>query len=191
MRGVEPNRFALKQMLLTEIATLDEVLNIHAAELGEDFTPYRNHTYRVVNLCVAQSSGAPEQLQKIAIAAAFHDIGIWTDGTFDYLPPSVRLASEYLVRSDRADWTAEISEMILQHHKILPYRNRPHWLVEPFRRSDWADVSRGVFAFGVSRTLFREIYERWPGAGFHQMLVRFELKHLCRQPWNPLPMLRL
>jgi hypothetical protein len=28
-------------------------------------------------------------------------MGIWTDGTFDYLPPSVRLATAYLARSDR------------------------------------------------------------------------------------------
>lgn len=79
-------------MLLTEIATLDELLHAHAAALGGDFTGYRNHTHRVVNLCVALSSGEPEELQKMAIAAAFHDLGIWTDGTFDYLPPSKAVA---------------------------------------------------------------------------------------------------
>jgi len=50
--------------------------------IGRDITAYRNHTYRVLNLCVAQSSNALEQLEKIAIAAAFHDLGIWTDSTF-------------------------------------------------------------------------------------------------------------
>ena len=33
---------------------------------------------------------------KIAVAAVFHDIGIWSNKTFDYLEPSVALAREYL-----------------------------------------------------------------------------------------------
>jgi hypothetical protein len=178
-------------MLLTEIATLDELLHAHAAALGGDFTAYRNHTYRVVNLCAAfSSSGDPEQLEKMAIAAAFHDLGIWTDGTFDYLQPSVRLARAHLDRSGRAEWTPEITEMILEHHKISAYRGNPHWLVEPFRRADWVDVSR-LLTFGLSRSLLREIFSTWPGAGFHKMLVRLELKHLRAHPRNPLPMMRL
>ena len=79
-------------MLLTKIPLLDELLHAHVGVLDRDFAGYRNHTYRVVNLCVAQTSKNTEQLEKLAIAAAFHDIGIWTDRTFDYLPPSVRLA---------------------------------------------------------------------------------------------------
>jgi hypothetical protein len=178
-------------MLLTEIAILDELLHAHAAALGRDFTAYRNHTYRVVNLGVAQSSGEPEQLEKMAIAAAFHDMGIWTDGTFDYLPPSVTLASAYLVQSGRAAWTPEITAMILEHHKISPYRGDPRWLVEPFRRSDWVDVSRGLITFGLPRRLLREIFARWPSAGFHKRLVQLELARLRTHPWNPLPMMRL
>jgi HD domain len=178
-------------MLLTEIATLDELLRAHAAELGKDFTAYRNHTYRVVNLCVALSSDHPEQLEKMAIAAAFHDLGIWTDGTFDYLQPSVRLASAHLAQAGRAEWTPEITEMILEHHKISAYRGNPDWLVEPFRRADWIDVSRGLRAFGLSRSLLREIFSAWPSAGFHKRLVQLELKRLRTHPWSPLPMFRL
>jgi HD superfamily phosphodiesterase len=51
------------------------------------FTAYKNHAYRVANLCVAFSSGDGAQLEKIATAAAFHDLGIWTNHTFDYLGP--------------------------------------------------------------------------------------------------------
>ena len=43
-------------MVLTEIATLDALLNAHTAQLGDDFTAYRNHTYRVANLCVAHGT---------------------------------------------------------------------------------------------------------------------------------------
>ena len=75
------------------LPTLDAVLGAHAAALGRDFDGYRNHAYRVANLCLAQSPPSALDVEKIAIAAAFHDLGIWTDRTFDYLEPSVRLAT--------------------------------------------------------------------------------------------------
>jgi hypothetical protein len=182
---------AEKQMLLTEIGTLDELLHAHAAELAGDFAAYRNHTYRVVNLCVALSSDGPEQLEKMAIAAAFHDLGVWTDGTFDYLQPSIRLASSHLARSGKADWIPEIAAMILEHHKISRYRANPRWLVEPFRRADWVDVSMGLITFGLPRKLLRELYSTWPGAGFHKRLVQLSLNRLRTHPWSPFPMMRL
>jgi len=178
-------------MLLTEIATLDELLQAHAAELGNDFTAYRNHTYRVVNLCAALSSSDPEQLQKMAIAAAFHDMGIWTDGTFDYLQPSIRLAGAHLVQSGRPEWTPEVTRMILEHHKISSFRDHPGWLVEPFRRADWIDVTRGLLTFGLPRKLLGKIFSTWPDAGFHKRLVQLSLKRLRTHPWSPLPMMRL
>jgi hypothetical protein len=178
-------------MLLTVIAVLDEVLHAHRVALGRDFTAYRNHTYRVVNLCAVQISAGSEQIEKIAIAAAFHDLGIWTDGTFDYLAPSLELARAHLVQSNRPHWTAEISAMILEHHKVTPYRGHPDWLVEPFRRSDWIDVSRGLVRFGLSRTFLKEMSSTWPSAGFHKRLVQLSLARLRSHPWSPLPMVRL
>lgn len=178
-------------MLLTEIATLDTLLNAHAGQLGDDFAAYRNHTYRVANLCAVLSSSGMRQIEKIAIAAAFHDLGIWTDGTFDYLQPSVRLAGTYLVNSGKAEWVPEITEMILQHHKISPYRTNPDWLVEPFRRADWADITRGLISPGLSRKLIGAVYTQWQSAGFHKRLVQLELAHVRKHPLNPLPVFRL
>jgi hypothetical protein len=177
--------------LLKEIPVLDSVLEAHASELGEDFTAYRNHAYRVVNLCVAFSPGDPAQLEKIAMAAAFHDLGIWTDRTFDYLRPSVSLACAHMARAGKEEWTSEVTEMILQHHKLSPYRGQSHWLVEPLRRADLVDVSKGLFTFGLPRRLLREVFSTWPGAGFHKRLVQLELRRLLTHPWNPLPMVRL
>jgi hypothetical protein len=177
--------------VLKELATLDAILQAHATQLGDDFTLYRNHTYRLVNLCVAQSSPDAPQLEKIAIAAAFHDLGIWTDGTFDYLQPSVKLASAYLAGAGKAEWVPEITEMILQHHKISPYRSRPEWLVEPFRRADWVDVTRGLVTLGLPRKLIGAVYATWPSAGFHKRLIQLELAHLRKHPLNPLPVFRL
>src|SRR5262245_28325769 len=96
--------------LLTRIPTIDDVLNDHAMALRDDFIAYRNHVYRIVNLCVAIVGQS--ELERIAIAAVFHDLGIWTNGTFDYIAPSIALAHDYLVDRGREEWTAEIEQMI-------------------------------------------------------------------------------
>lgn len=178
-------------MLLKEITTLDDVLRAHERELGRDFTAYRNHTYRVVNLCAALCPGDEQQAEKIAIAAAFHDLGIWTDRTFDYLQPSIGLACAHLAQKGKADWTPEIAGMIREHHKISRYRDDPGWLVEPFRQADWVDVSRGLLTFGLPRKLLREIFSTWPDAGFHRRLAQLSFKRLRPDPCSPLPMLKL
>lgn len=177
-------------MLHTEIGALDGILAAHASAIGPDLTPYRNHTYRVANLCLAQVRPDAETVEKVGIAAAFHDLGIWTEHTFDYLEPSVRLATAYLAEAGKSAWTDEIAAMIREHHKITSYRANPEWLVEPFRRADWTDVTLGALTFGTPRTFIRELYRQWPDAGFHRLLVRLELRHLGKHPLNPLPVLR-
>ena len=97
--------------LLDEIPPLDELLAQHAAAMGCDAVPYRNHAYRVANLCIAFASRDSDTVHKIAIAAALHDMGIWTQGTFDYLDPSIELARAHLERIGKAEWTAEIVTM--------------------------------------------------------------------------------
>ena len=184
-RGIEP------QELLTSIAVLDAALDAYAAELGTDFEGYRNHVYRVINLCAAQSSDARNQIEKVAIAAAFHDLGIWTAGTFDYLAPSVSLAAAYLTHIGRQQWSEDVAAMIWDHHKVSPHRGSAVSLVEPFRRADWIDVSRGVIHFGMPRELVRRLFATWPSAGFHTRLIRLELRRIWTHPWRPLPMFRL
>ena len=180
-------------MPVTEIPALDRVLETHAGALGADFTAYRHHTYRVANLCVVLASPQPQPdaLEKIAIAAAFHDLGIWTDRTFDYLEPSVRLATAYLAQAGRGAWVEEIAAMIRQHHKVLPFTRAPHALVEPFRRADWIDVTMGLATVGRTRGLVRDLYAAWPSAGFHARLVGLTLQRWRSHPLSPLPMVRL
>ena len=133
-----PDEEMVTPVLVTRIPIVEGVLDQYATALGQDFIGYRNHVHRVVNLCLAVISGSRDNLEKIAIAAAFHDLGIWTDHTWDYIAPSVSLAREYLVASSRADWIPEIEAMIANHHKITRDRAHPHWLVEAFRRADWS-----------------------------------------------------
>jgi hypothetical protein len=183
-------------MLETRIVPLDEVLSAHAGALGADFEGYRNHAYRVANFCLALTStnttaGDEERIEKIALAAAFHDLGIWTNATFDYLPPSSRLANAYLAETGRFESAPEITEMILQHHKLTRFRSGRCPLVEPFRRADLIDVSHGLVSFGLPRRFLREVFAQWPDAGFHARLVRLFLGRLRRYPWDPLPMVKL
>ena len=174
-----------------ELRIIDDVLFAHAQQLGADLPAYRNHAYRVANLCAALGPPDADRGEKIAIAAAMHDLGIWTADTFDYLGPSIELATTHLRSWGRPEWTAEITTMIREHHKISVYRGDTHSLVEPFRRADWVDVSRGLVTFGLSRTLLRQILAVWPSAGFHKRLVQLEFTRLRTHPWNPLPMMRL
>jgi hypothetical protein len=176
--------------LLTRVPTIDDILDSHASALGHDFVAYRNHVYRVVNLCVA-IVGDRGELEKIATAAVFHDLGIWTDRTFDYIAPSIALAREYLVACAREDWIADISTMIADHHKITPSTANPHSLVEAFRQADWIDVTGGLRRFGVPRRFVARLFARWPDAGFHWRLVQLALDRFLTHPLTPLPMVRL
>jgi len=183
-------RSAAPISLLTSIPTVEEVLQAYASELGHDFIAYRNHVYRVMNLCAAIAEDRAD-LEKIAVAAVFHDLGIWTNRTFDYIAPSAALASEYLAAQGRASWIVEIDAMIEEHHKITEYAANPGTLVEPFRRADWIDVTRGLRTFGVPRQLIESVFATWPSAGFHWRLVTLTVERLRTHPLRPLPMVRL
>ena len=175
--------------LLTHIPTVDEVLKNHATELGNDLAGYRNHVYRVVNLCIEQVGR--DDLEKISIAAVFHDLGIWTDSTFDYIAPSIALAHGYLTRHGRQEWTGEIEGMIAEHHKITAAAEDSGSLIEGFRRADWIDVTRGVRRFGVPRPFVAKLFATWPSAGFHWRLVTLTLDRFRSHPLTPLPMVKL
>jgi len=157
--------------------------------LGCDFAAYRNHVYRTLNLCVAIAGRV--EIEKIAVASAFHDLGIWTDRTFDYLPPSIALAQRYLAGRGREDWIPEVERMIGDHHKITASAADPGSLVEAFRRADWIDVTRGIRRFGVPRPFVARLFATWPSAGFHRRLVALTLDRLRSHPLSPLPMVRL
>jgi hypothetical protein len=145
--------------------------------------------YRVVNLCVAIAGRS--ELEKIAVAAVFHDLGIWTNGTFDYIAPSIALAHNFLVARAREDWTAEIETMIADHHKITRATAGSDVLVEAFRRADWIDVTRGLRRFDVPRPFLAHLFATWPSAGFHWRLLALTLARVRSHPLTPLPMVKL
>jgi hypothetical protein len=176
--------------LVTSLPTVEEVLHDHASELGHDLTAYRNHVYRVVNLYLAIVGDSRVELEKIAVAAVFHDLGIWTNKTFDYITPSVALARAHLAARGAADWIPEIEAMIVNHHKITPSRGDPQSTVESFRRADWIDVTRGLRRFGLTRTFIAAVDATWPNAGFHRRLVQLTVDQFWKHPLSPLPMVK-
>jgi len=176
--------------LLTSLATVEEVLDDHSSMLGHDFIGYRNHVYRVVNLCIAIVGESRVEIEKIALAAVIHDLGIWTSNTFDYIAPSVAIARKYLAARGMPEWIPEIEAMIVDHHKLTPSRANPQSLVESFRRADWIDVSRGLRRLGLPRTFIAAVATTWPSAGFHRRLVQLTIDRFWKHPLAPLPMVR-
>lgn len=174
-----------------QVGVLDDILENWRGPLGGDFAAYKNHCYRVLNFALALSPENADAAHKLAIAAAFHDLGIWAHGTYDYLGPSAQLARDYLATSDRSAWSDEIASMIEQHHKLRRYKANPHWLVETFRKADWIDVSRGRLKFGIPGAYIAKILARFPNAGFHKRLIALTRQRLKTHPLSPLPMMKL
>ncbi|MCF0073941.1 HD domain-containing protein [Dyadobacter sp. CY261] len=168
---------------------IDELLGRFRQEIGVDLEKYSNHVYRVFETCLMRDAN-PENRDKYAIAAVFHDIGIWTDHTIDYLPPSILQAELYLKDTKQEALISEITDMIFWHHKVRPYRGAFSITAETFRKADWTDVSLGVLTFGANRKLLSQLRQQFPNAGFHVFLLQKIGANFFRHPLNPLPMFK-
>ncbi len=180
-----------KMNVVRQSAFLDELLEGYRLVLGTDYDAYRNHCLRLFNFCVALAGDEKAaEHNKIAIAAVFHDLGIWTEKTLDYLAPSQLLAQRYLEKNFKASWCKEIDAMIGEHHKITRYRLNPSWLVEAFRKADLIDLSGGLIRFRLPDDFVSDVLDAYPNAGFHKMLSRLAIKRLKTKPFSPLPMMK-
>jgi HD superfamily phosphodiesterase len=82
---------------------IDELMSKFKLVIDADYEKYRNHVYRVFLFSILLDSDKSNE-EKYAIAAVFHDIGIWTDGTIDYLNPSIAQANNYLRETGKEEW---------------------------------------------------------------------------------------
>jgi hypothetical protein len=177
--------------MIVDLPVIDSVLGCHADQIGADLPAYRNHVCRIVNLMDAMAPVDPGDSLAVGTAAAFHDIGLWTAGTWDYIPPSVAAAERWLGDAGQVALAPRVRAMIENHHKLLPCPAGTDRLVENFRRADWCDVSLGLRPGGVAAARYRQILDRFPARGFHRRLLGLAIRHGWRQPWRPLPMFRL
>jgi hypothetical protein len=182
--GIRPYIFDMETSYLIE-----KILQDNKEYLQTDFEKYRNHVYRVYLLCTTLDTNSGNK-DRYAIASVFHDLGIWTNKTFDYLEPSISLANDYLSKQNKSEWNAEICLMIDMHHKITHYSGKFENSVEIFRKADWIDVSKGFIKFGVDKVKIRQINQQFPSKGFHWFLVKKAFINFLLHPFNPLPMFK-
>lgn len=176
--------------MVTSIPTINHLMQHYKHIIGNDFERYKNHVYRVFLNCKMLDT-SPENEEKYAIAAVFHDIGIWTDHTIDYLKPSIIKAKEHLNEINRLDWMYEISLMIDMHHKVRKYRGKYETTVEIFRKADWMDVSLGWLSFGGDKQVIKANQQKYRNLGFHIFLIKTTTKNFLQHPFkNPLPMFK-
>lgn len=179
-----------KHNIETNIPLLEEILGSWKSVIGTEYEGYRNHVYRMYYYCLLLSDTDGESKQKLQIAAAFHDMGIWIDNTVDYIPPSIPPAMNYLETIGLEGWAEEISLMISEHHKLTRFTDSQYPLVEIFRKDDLVDFSFGLFRFGIPFAKLREVMDTFPNAGFHKNLARRAGRWFTKNPLNPLPMMK-
>ncbi|MGB0890336.1 MAG: hypothetical protein ACPGWS_08650, partial [Solirubrobacterales bacterium] len=150
------------------------------------------HVLRQLELCELLGGDRIDADTRLAwrISGAFHDLGIWTAKTWDYLEPSLAIAEQWLTENDRDDLQPVVARMVREHHGMRA-RGTPTDPIEIFRRADVIEVWLGIRRYGVSLGDYRALLKQYPERGFHLTLVREFLKNIVKHPLKPLPMFKL
>lgn len=175
--------------VVTSHALIDEVLAEHASHARGDaagWAGYRGHVYRVFNYARVLVDDGDGRDEKLAIAAAFHDVEAFAG--LDYLAPSIRVQDAWLERTGRGAWGDELAVVVAHHHKLTAYRGPHARLAEPMRRADLADVSQGLVVSGIPREHVRAVRAAIDvGPFFTRTVPRAAVRNLVRRPLDPLP----
>lgn len=152
----------------------EEILESHrhrARGDDEGYDAYKAHVYRVVNFARALTPDRPDRDDKLAIAAAFHDLAVFD--TLDYLVPSIEAQDAWLQQTGREAWSAELALTVAEHHRLFKYgSSRPHApLVEAVRRADLIDVSQGLVRFGVPGSYVKEVRAAFDASVFFKRVI--------------------
>jgi hypothetical protein len=178
--------------LLQKHPLVEEILDSHRDHaVGDErgWASYRGHVYRVLNLARAIAPDRDHRDDKLAIAAAFHDIDVFS--SLDYLGPSIRTMDGWLQRTGRSAWADELAIIVAEHHHLTPYRGPHSELAEAFRRADLNDLSQGLIRSRIPRDHVRAVRESIDvGVFFTQTVPRAIVRHLLRHPLDPLPIVR-
>jgi len=168
------------------VKLISQILHKYRTALASDFLAYHNHCQRVYQYAITLL--LMRESKKLAIAAAFHDLDIWTGKTMDYLDGSEALARKYLAEGDFEYLPDEVSFIIQQHHKLRHIKGNIE--AEAFRKADLIDLTGGLIKFNLPKSLIIEAEQQFPREEFTKLITRKTLQHAWRHPGNPLPMVK-
>jgi hypothetical protein len=174
--------------ILHSLPVAEEILESHRQRArGDDagYDAYKAHVYRVVNFARALTPDRPDRDDKLAIAAAFHDVAAFD--TLDYLVPSIQAQDAWLQRTGREAWSDELALVVAQHHRLSGYGpTRPHApLVEAFRRADLVDVSQGLIRFGIPSSYVKEVRAAFDASVFFKRVIPTGTLNAIRRHQQP------
>jgi hypothetical protein len=168
-------------------AVIDEVLSHHHLALGQDLLGYSGHCYRLLNY--TRFLGLDERdLPLMEVAIAFHDLGVWTHKTMDYIGPSIKLAEQYVLKEDLEIDLQHLGLIIGGHHHLSEIDNSPP--AELLRKADLMDLSFGAISGGLSKEILRSIKKEFPNNGFQTMIMKKVALYAISHPLRPFPMMK-
>lgn len=169
---------------------IEEILERYKSVIGSDFAAYRGHALRV--RAFALKLGWDQSDHLLQVAAATHDLAVWTHDTVDYLEPSGNLAAREAAERgfNRAEQEI-LRAVVANHHKLTSCSKQTNASAEIFRRADWIDVTRGNLRFGLPLDVVADIRKTIPDAGFAQMLRGLLNRCWRERPWQIPPMMKL
>jgi hypothetical protein len=171
---------------------VEEILYSHRGHSGGDdagYSGYRGHVYRVLNFARGFVSDRDDRGDRLAIAAAFHDLEAFSG--LDYLASSIRAQDAWLTQTGREAWSAELAVVLAEHHRLVPYRGGHARLAEAFRRADLVDVSQGLVRFGLPRAYVSEVRRAFDvGPFFTRVVPSAVVRNLRNRPLDPMPHMR-
>src|ERR1700712_5361601 len=149
------------------------------------YAAYKAQLYRVVNFARALAPSAPESDDKLAVAAAFHDLAAFD--TLDYLAPSIAAQDAWLKQTGRDAWSDELALIVAEHHRMARYgADRPYAaLVEAVRRADLIDVSQGLIKFGLPASYVKEVRASFDASIFFKRVIPMGTLNAVRKFQQP------
>lgn len=174
--------------IVRSLPLAEEILESHRHRAhGDDagYDGYKAHVYRVINFARALTPDVPDRDDKLAIAAAFHDIAAFD--TLDYLVPSIEAQDAWLERTGRENWSSELALAVAQHHRLSRYApNRPFApLVEAVRQADLIDASQGLIRFGLPSAYVREVRGVFDASVFFKRVIPLGTLRAVRKLQQP------
>jgi hypothetical protein len=174
--------------IVRELPLAEEILESNRRRANGDdagYDGYKAHVYRVVNFARAMTPATSDRDDKLAIAAAFHDLASFD--TLDYLAPSIEAQDAWLESTGRQAWSDELALVVAEHHRMSKYgATRPHAaLVEAVRRADLVDVSQGLIRFGLPRAYVKEVRATFDASVFFKRVIPMGTLNAVRKRQQP------